>query len=580
MDKPTNPTGSDAAQYPWPENSSSETNFGATGVFSAVKPDEPPQKSAGAMPDAWANQTAEVQAPPPVPQPVPATKILAEPVVHKVVFGGSADNASDLLERMRLESAKPAPVAMSTPAPEPSRISANKPASAPAAQGSAGFTQLLRTLGNDAPAPAVAANQAPPPAQEGGFTSLLRAVGSPEASTTSPTKAPTQAWPVAQPISEEPRKVPSPGGFTELLRTMPAEGAGLSGVASAPVESKPGSFTQLFSTLEGDGANPSAPAPTASDKTDSTQASGGSFTRMLSLEQQSAPVGSGFHEDRRPASESLNYGQTPAPAAASGSAGSYGGPSANRDPFAPQPLSVAPPAQAAQGGSVGITRLIRMLDDPTMNQAPSVEPPPVSTPQGSAWTQTFATLSQPEQPSAPATKPPEWTPPQTPYSTAPVAVSGAAGPSEFTRILDASRIRELAIMGGQSAGATAPNQTPPVPAAAPPVMPSYSVPAPPVLTPPQMGGMQGLPHGGGYVPPQTPQIPSYPASYAPHPGSVSSPGAFAPPQAGVHAPQMPPVTSPAPAVSKLQQLVPLLLFVAIALMLALLVLLIFVLLKH
>jgi hypothetical protein len=43
---------------------------------------------------------------------------------------------------------------------------------------------------------------------------------------------------------------------------------------------------------------------------------------------------------------------------------------------------------------------------------------------------------------------------------------------------------------------------------------------------------------------------------------------------------MPPVTSPAPAVSKLQQLVPLLLFVAIALMLALLVLLIFVLLKH
>jgi len=613
MDKPTTPAGPDTSKSSWPEDSGSAKDFDATGVFGTVKaPEAAHGPAAGfvATPNAWENRANETA------KPQPAPHAHAEPVVHKVVFGGgAAESAPDILDRMRMESAKPAHSPEKAPAAESGGWGAPAaPAPMPSEQGSAGFTQLLRAMGSDSPAPAVAAKEAPAPVarpstQDAGFTSLLRTLGSLETASTSAEDPMRAARSASQFIPEEPRKAPpasTPGGFTELLRTVPAEDSYSSGAAksiSSPTESQPGSFTQLFSTLGSSGASSSAPSPVAREAADSSHESGGSFTRMLSLEQQSAPVGPAFHEERRPATESLNYGLTPE---AAGSAGSFGGSAgASRDPFSPPPLPTAPQQSATPAAGVGITRLIRMLDEPG---TPRVEAAPVSPPRGpeaGVWTQTFATLDTPTQPSTPAAKAPEWTPQQAPLVAPtpaiardahfpgepavnpPAAAGSATGPSEFTRIIDASRMREMAMRGGQVPGAANPPLAPMPPASAPPAypaLPNYPVPAPP-----QMGGMQGLggaPHPGGFPPPQPPPLPAYPMSYPPPPAPGGSapnmPGMYAPPPPPPMpaVPQAPPPKPVQPGVGKLQQMVPLLLIVVGFLFIVVLVLLIFLLLKH
>src|ERR1700683_1391113 len=89
MDKSTTPDGPNASNSPWPEDSGSGQDFGATGIFGTVKTPEPMKGQAadsGAEPDVQSNWAPEAAK----PQPAPAAKALAEPVVHKVVFGGGA----------------------------------------------------------------------------------------------------------------------------------------------------------------------------------------------------------------------------------------------------------------------------------------------------------------------------------------------------------------------------------------------------------------------------------------------------------------------------------------------------------
>ena len=547
MDKPTTPGGSNPS--PWPEESGSDQSFGATGVFRVVETTAPP---AGSAPEPWLQELRAQEPPKPLPPPKP----LAEPVVHKVVLGTGAENSPELLDRMRLASAERASVAEPPPAP------------ASSGAGAGGFTALLRTLEEDSAAPAPAAPPAPaprPPAQESGFTSLLRTLNSPDeapAPAAPPAAIPASTSPFSQSATSQPAEKldsgsvlyqgttsvvpqtpkyesralapeatasgtppaapppapPAPGGFTQLLQTTlgadtlssappmqrPAD-APFYPAAAAPPENKPGAFTQLFGTF--DSGEASAPIPPAADRAtpDSSRASASSFTRMLSLEPQAPSASPAFREERKPLPGSVNYGATP----------SSGSPAAlSQDPFAPPPLAPAKPAESnPPGGSVGITRLIQMLDEP-VKPSPRIEPAPFSPPRAQepgAWTQTFASLSASNEPAPPAPKAPAWTPPPVPppvqaappaasFSQPPIQPSGSSGPSEFTRILDASRMRELAMRGGSGAASLPP--APQAPAAPPPpAIPSYQPPAaPPMPAPPPPPAPKPPEPGAGKMP--------------------------------------------------------------------------------
>jgi hypothetical protein len=557
---------------------------------------------------------------------------LAVPVVHRVVLGGSAESSPPLLERVRLASAEKTPAAEKAPAPESG------------GQGSAGFTELLRTLSDETPASAAAkerpAAEKAPAAQDSGFTSLLQTLHSPDAAA-APAVEPLQA---AQPaIQEEPRPSPAPakpGGFTELLQAASGEDSGASGrpmhsagpadapffgvaagAVPAPIASQPGRFTQLFSALEEPGTSPLPAVPGGPETGDFPRRDKASFTQMLSLEEPPTPAQPSyaepaFREARPPAPGSLDYGLAPETAAPA---------AAHRDPFSPFSPSGAQPAPDAlqgtlqgtpPGSGVGITRLIRMLDEPSAYTPPQAVAP-ASAPPGAepgVWTQTFASLAEPDKPAAPSATAPDWPPlpeagraaaapaghearlpgslnefpayaPGAAAATAPGAAPGAvpsaSGPSEFTRILDASRLREQSMKA-------APAQSAPVAPPAPPMgAPGY-----PAAVLPQVVGVPGygsLPQPGLHASVQPPQMGgggavNFNASAGPmqlsggmQPLATPHLQATAPPLLPP-APLAPPAPVP-PALGKLQQYVPLLLVLIIVLLVALLVTVIF-LMKH
>ncbi|MGA3045455.1 MAG: hypothetical protein ABSD67_02460 [Terracidiphilus sp.] len=583
MDKPMTPGGPVGSKPPGPDNSGSNQDFGATGAFGTVMVPETGRELSNSAPEPGLldRLTAEAPKQQPVPQPQAPTPV-AEPVVHKVVFGGGAAASSpELLDRMRMASAERA----ATPEVAPESSS----------KGSGGFTELLRTLGNESPASAVKEplkSEPPRPAADSGFTSLLRTLGTLEPA--APQVARTV--PPAPPSSS----APSSGGFTELLRAAPIASSAVEpprmSVADAPVpatpaptENQPGAFTQLFGTFGGAGATSSAPPPEVRSTTAPPPATAGSFTQMLSLEQQSAPVQPVYREERRPATASLDYGLPPStenPAQGS------------RSPFA---LAPPPPVEStAPSSGVGITRLIQMLDQPSMQSSTQPvsrqEPVPVSPPRGAEpgiWTQTFASLATPSEPAAPPAYPVSREPQYPAFVNPPVSspsptVPAASGPSEFTRILDASRMRELAMRGG----AGAQNPTPPPPPQSSPPAPQFAPQSvPPLMShfpiPPQpagMLGMGGMPQQGGFPPP-----PAYPMQFGAQPGAMPTapgsmphqPGMFTPPPPPPLPPvqQAPPVKPPELAAAKTQQLLVIMGVVIIVLLIAILVTVIF-LMKH
>jgi len=625
MDKPGAPDGGGGIGSPWTGNSGlgnlgtddsgSEPSVGATGLFGTVSlPDEPPawtpvppvQAAAPPPPAPVAPATALPPAAPPASMPPAAAKPLAEPVVHKVVLGGSTDESpAQLLERIRAVTAE--------------RATGERPAAASAAQGSGGFTELLRTLGTETPVPGVKAPAAGPALPNSGFTSLLQTLNAPSKPAPPVAQAPVAPAPVAQrpvdsapfapapfapgPIAPDPAAwqpvaqqgppaaapafappaapAPAPGGFTELLRMSAPLGSGgagqnalfdelglggpstgsspvsSSGSGPAPAANQPGEFTRLFGTFSAAEASAPPAAPPAARASETYTGGGpGSFTRMLSLEQQSAPDVPVYREEPPAAHAGMDYGLTPG----SPQAGQPGA-SQNLDPFFQPPAQPAPVVESTPAAGVGITRLIQMLDAPVRQEAPPMPsaPAPAQGAGPGVWTQTFASLSSAAPPPAPAAPPQSWQPPVAPVTTPQAAPPISAGPSEFTRILDASRMREQAMKGG----------APPEPAApaggAQPFAPMPQFQMPPFAPPPMPQAPQP-PAMGGMKPPQ-------PGGFAPPP----MPGGFAAPQMPpVQVPQAPPLKAPpAPAAAKLQQMVPILLVVAIVLLVVVLVTVIF-----
>jgi molecular chaperone DnaK len=614
MDKPNTPGGTDSSKSPWADDSGSEGGFGATGVFGTVQIPEEPQgqavKPGPTLPWETAAPAPAAAAPPPV---IPA-KPLVEPVVHKVVFGSGEESSTQLLDRIRMVSAERAPAAPASQGVGGFTELLRTLSSDPAAAAPVAAAPVAPVV--VAPAP-MAEKRSPSPAVSG-FTSLLQTLNASE--TAAPAK-PAQPGPAYTPAAYAPAALtplnppstlpaPSPGGFTELLQMsapaspepsfapaqpLPAWGAPLGGQVPgstsgpafgsasfstpAPAESKPGTFTQLFGTFSAE--EPSAPPPADPPQSSASSGGPGSFTRMLSLEPTSPRVEPAYREEPLPLPGRVDYARTP----------DAGGPKAAPagDPFAQtlqESLPVAPSAPAA--GGVGITRLIQMLDEPSREPAP-VAPPPPRAPAGSGpgpglWTQTFEALSKSPEAAPPVA--PSWTPPPSsappPVYSAPspstMPVSGftpsalpapapAAGPSEFTRILDASRLREMAMRGGGSAQGAAESAA--AGAVPPPSAPGMQMPAYPAITPPTPPAM---PQGGGFAAPPRPQAPAFSTMPTPHAPAMSMPAAPA-----VPTPQ-PPAVKP-PAAGKLQSFVPLMLVMIIVLLVVLLVTVIF-LMKH
>jgi hypothetical protein len=641
MSNPNTPGGGGGPKLPWEEDSSSGQSFGATGVFGTVEVPEEPKE----LPAAPAPFQASA--------PVPGAHAFAEPVVHKVSFGGGADESpTQLIDKIRMVSAERQAFA--------EKPAAAGPGSQTGGQGSSGFTELLRTLGSDASAVAPAARATPAPemrpaAPVSGFTSLLQtlnAAQTPTAPMPIPTIPARAIQPEAPPVPvEPPRAAPASGGggFTELLRATdlagpdqviphapPASswGAPLGGAttpveekkpgaftqmfqnlgsadaspavnssAPIPTESKPGAFTQMFASLGNAETSPamssSAPRPAEGEPGSFTQLFGGvgsaesiapaqapietressgsgpgSFTRMLSIEPPSVPSAATYREEPPPLPGRMDYAQTPSKpdANAAGPAGQLSG-----DPFAREvPESLPPMESAPATGSVGITRLLQILDEPAQATAPMTPSPPAAPPAAAGpglWTQTFEALAKPGAAAAAPPAAPSWAPPAAPAPPpvsqfapqAAPAASAASGPSEFTRILDASKLREMAMRGGANAAesaAAAPRQAGP----GAPGIPGFPVSAPSVqVSGPQVSGFSAQPPSISASPPQmnAPQVP----------------GMYMPQMPPAPAPQPPAVKPPEAPPNKLQAFVPLLLVAIIVLLVVILVVVIF-LMKH
>ena len=595
MEKPKTP-GPNPLNSQWPEDSGGAQDFGATGVFGTVEPPEPVTKlelnpaPAPAAPIYRAPEAAR-------PQPAPASGGLAEPLVHKVVVGGgAAESVQELLDRMRkgtqeraayVEKAPAGPGGMGAPAgkpaggftellktletPLPPQAAAPRPAPAPAPPprpvSDSGFTSLLRTLSSlDAPPAPVVTPVSPPQA-------AARVV--PEA----PMAAPVAPAPPASPVLPAAPAAPARGGFTELLRVSGSEGPAFGGArtdtpgpAAAPfgggapgapagnqpgaftqlfgtfggasaappapphpaptpsAENKPGTFTQMFGTFGGASAAPPVPPPMEPIASNSPRPTAGSFTQMLSIESQSAPAAPAWREEPKPVAPAMDFGLNPVENRPGGQ------PSANADPFASLAQEPPPVAVAPQGSGMGITRLIRMLDEPPEPTPPVAAAPASPAPSAGPgiWTQTFASLSEGNGPAAPAAVPayPSVPPGQAqvfsqPAAAVPATPSRPSGPSEFTRILDASRLREQAMRGGAGAemAGQAGGAAPAGPGGAPglPPMPQFAPPPPP--PPVGMQGMGGMPQPGMYAPPPM----AAPPMPAPPPAPAATP---APPPAG------------------------------------------------
>jgi len=669
MDKSTTPAEPDGSKSPFPDGGGSEQDFGATGIFGTEKASGSQDRPATTE-DAFsallgrAPQATPMQ---PQQQPGPSEKVLVEPAVHKVVFGGvAAERSPDLLDQMRMASAAREREAVAEKAPA-SEFGGRSASSAPeipsSGQGSSGFTQLLRKLGNEAAPAPPAARETPPqpqqprPVQDQGFTSLLQKLGTADAAPSRPAEAsypePLPRQPIAKPIAEETRTfapAPASGSLTDMFRAMPgpasgsvpgtASGTGLGGAetqvlkpVAAPAAAQPdtarpeaalpvnapgnapenssgaGAFTKLFETFAATGAGPAAapaaPAP-AARVPEPQRGQPGSFTQMLAMEPQSQAPKPPPQYDSERAPGRLDYGLAPGTV---GPANPSGPSAADRNLFAPAPPAAAQPTPASlQASGVGITRLISMLDQPIQAPTPARNTTPVNPPASGGpggLTATFAALDAPGEPAPPAAKQPEWAPMQTPR-TAPGATGAVAsrrdfggsltqpavnappsgaGPSEFTRIMDASKMREQSLREGPAGGASgATGSSAPPPAAAAPApasmpMPNYQMPPAP--------GMGAMPRPPVY-PPQPPQmsaqVPGYPMSYSPQAGAMHPPGGGAPQMPGMYppappqlpaAPQLPPLKPVEPGLGKLQQYVPLLLVVIIVLLVALIVTVIF-----
>lgn len=620
MDESADKDRSNALPFSGSNRPGEEEGLGATGVFRAVDATEE------ALGDAERSKPAVpgIQESIPRRSNVPDIDRLAEPVVHRVVFDSAPPASSQgMPARVFKTASSPVDNATTQTALE-SASQSNSPLSdsGSGGAGEAGFTQILQSMGVDSmpnkPATTRISGQSKEhaPASDG-FTALLRSLSNPgPEDRTVESRLGTNLSPVSPspvpPNAASSAKGPAASGtgeFTALLRATQDEagdlqGAKASGVdprsqtpaqSSAPSPSRagnePGEFTRLLGSFAEDqpGAKSRPTDRTVRPQTDPVNAS--SFSKLLSVDQLPTANRSDYPVGR--AQEFPDFRFSDAPPVTRGPASSH-----EAFSFLPGEKSPLPPNSSAEG-DVGITRLIQMLDSPSLpsdraKQTSTADP--ASRPGGTDWTSTFGKPSESDAVRPPASQAsqsvgafgpaggPQPGRSATQGPTTEAASGAASGPSEYTRIIDASRMRESSRAAAQKAEAAP--AAPQAPAATP--SPGAQMPGYPVQLPypmQSMPGVGGMPQVGGFPQAQSPHIPGYSVNVGPGGGSFS--GGSLPQMPGVYlpsAPQPPVLQTPAmgtgsAGVGKLQKYIPLLLIVIIFLLLGLIVTVVF-LLKH
>lgn len=485
---------------------------GATGAFGTVpkesaKLEEPVRAAPEPPPSASATMEPAAAASGGFTQLLRALNYDAVKEVSGAAEGKAAAASSSQVTSF-LPAARPA-------APEPVRDASGPPAAVPA-QGGGSFTQLFRTMEAEVPAKPNVTGAMDGPEKAAGPGTFTQLFAMPE----------TLAVPVSGPerMADQPSAA---GSFTQIFDAVRPPSERSVGDAGA---SEPGSFTRMFeaAVLPRREQAP-LPEPVKPDAPVDRQPSApepGSFTRMFqTLSEAPTPGGGPGDAPAFPPPAPSSYER---PFAASAPEREGAGASqmfpAYSEPRGPvfsssEVLPVRQPAASAAPASGGITQLLRRLDQPSQASPPPVFAAPTA-PQaapGGSFTGVYGELGTPAgtvAASVPA-----------PMAPAP----SASGPSEFTRLINASAVREAVLRGGGAAPAAPPTASP---AAA---------------------------SGGGAVPGEFLAGPKPPAA----------------PQ--LKAPELPKVAAPklsAPPVG-LQQYVPLLLILVIFLLLAILVAVIF-----
>jgi hypothetical protein len=393
-------------------------------------------------------------------------------------------------------------------------------------EASAGPSQSTRVMARVAPVEASApvAPASTPPA--GAFTQLFQALDQQVSSVS------------AQPNSAvaAPPAMSSAGSFTSLFRTA---GPGSETPVAPPAEVlfvpkqeaslSDGSFTELFRAIDPATAAPATPPLVQKSYTPpappAPSQSPGSFTQMFAAPSSTPPSGA-----------ARDWGQTPQA----------------EDKFAaPQYRSTTPlPADLPRPDAGSLTQLLRTLDQSdVVPQRPSAAPP---APPG-AFTSIYAArepiANQPERLSSPPAAPSGG------YGSAAQGPPPESGPSDFTRILQASSMREQALQRGEQAAAPAAQAPAAAAPAAPPQMPAFP------------GQIPQFPHPNA-LPPVNFGVAAVPPAAQP----VKGMPALTPP------PWMQPPTPPVPATppaNKTQQLLPIILIGIIFLLVIVLVAVVF-----
>jgi hypothetical protein len=533
---------------------------------------ESPARSAPAS-DIWkpAQSQPEVQREPetiaasPTPFADAPTTIFQSPTIDRAPASApkveptpsSAGSFTQLFEAIAPEATKaadrPAPAADKPPVPAPSPD---------VAQSSGSFTQLFKAIDSSphptpSPAPATTIQPAAQ-ASPGTFTQLFHAIDPGSQSTQAPPAPQASAKPL-------PPEEHSPGSFTQLFQAVDPAAAPTPApplAPATPLPAKPafnppavqsgGSFTELFRAIDpSDTPPPPKPASfqplsnmAAAPATTPEPQPASSFTQMFRAADSATPA----TPTVRPAQ---SWSQAPQ------SQPGVIPPSFPSAPFTPEPQ----PSESSN-----LTQFLRTLDQSGTSPEPPI-PPPASRPDA------FTSLYGERQPmttpvermqSAPA---PNFSqPPRTefagPGSSIPSESPQASGSSDFTRIIQASSLREQALKRGEQSIEAARPATPSAPPPAQPQMPAFpsatapQFPHPSVLPPVNFG------HGG-----MTPQAqPFKPA--APH--INVNPAQWMPPE--------PPPPAPAPA-ARTQPLLPLILIGIIFVLVVVLVAVVF-LMKH
>ena len=588
-------------KYVWQNDVGSGENPGVTGVFGAApisSVDSGADPVGNGSQEQRSTKHGEIPGSAPQAGTSDGREGLQEPIVHNVVLGGnSATTPVNLLGLLRTNSAKPEltpglPFTESQGGPPTAAFQPVPPSRSPSGQGSEGFTQLLHALSGDSST--VRAVEQPEAAKqvvvrpdssmvgmETGFTSLLRTLnpddrrdrkGEPPGPQAPQRSSPTaegaggftallqgfsgvgpdsgERQPTPKPIYENPDPI-SPSSIF-VTHTVAAK---TSGSEQAP----PGAFTQLFRALSPEATNPDAANASAGypehNRVSLPSGDETSFSQIIST------IGEGPYKPStsgdEPVPTAADYSHRPSLGRenASGSSQLQDGTTDWSRTAAPQSVP--------SSRSGGLTQLLQTLDEPTKASEAPVVPPFAglegvrSQEGGSLFTETYRKLDEPVELHPPAPTPSY--PPASrlsatqPYPSpfiggnfpnqrpsAPALPDLPGGPSDVTRILDASKLREMKRQGAAVPGPISPVE----PVKASPAQ--IWVQAPPI-TPPNLQWQ--------------PLIPPTPAQAQPTP-----------------APQMPVAAAP-PISGKMQQYLPLLLIIIIFLLILILVTVVF-LLKH